>query len=114
MKNKKKEIIPNVIVFILIIVLSYILILSFGCSNPHEENNTEIAETRDPLKWPFASNSGWNTPVGDSAVYASYQNNFKQIEIPAMILGKAGIYALEVKSLGPVFTQQLIAELIFQ
>ena len=26
-------------------------------------------ELRNPLKWPFAANSIWNTPIGDSAVY---------------------------------------------
>jgi hypothetical protein len=30
---------------------------------------TGSAATRDPLKWPFASNSIWNMPIGSGAVY---------------------------------------------
>src|SRR3989344_6009640 len=28
-----------------------------------------FAAARDPLKWPFASDSIWNMPIGDGAVY---------------------------------------------
>jgi len=31
---------------------------------------TPAAQARDPLKWPFASTSIWNMPIGSNAVYA--------------------------------------------
>ena len=33
--------------------------------------STDAAATRDPLHWPFATTSIWNTPIGSGAVYVS-------------------------------------------
>jgi len=46
--------------------------------------------------------------LSGALVYASYRNNFNQIELPAKVLGKAGIYAIEVNSSGRVFTEKII------
>jgi hypothetical protein len=35
-----------------------------------------FSATRDPLAWPFATNSIWNTPIGSSAQYVSYQGTY--------------------------------------
>jgi len=74
MNKSKFKIVQYSTIIIIAIVISFFLLLSFGCSKALladnvEEDTNEIAETRDPLKWPFASNSIWNTPIGDSAVY---------------------------------------------
>ena len=47
--------------------------LSSANTNPNSSGyvapTTTTTTTRDPLKWPFASNSIWNMPIGSGAVY---------------------------------------------
>ncbi|HEY5590184.1 MAG TPA: hypothetical protein VIK55_04120, partial [Paludibacter sp.] len=48
---------------------SLFLVCTFLISCIQELSNKQELNTRDPLKWPFASNSIWNMPIGSKAVY---------------------------------------------
>ena len=58
MKKNNDKLYKYLATIIISIAISFILLLSFGCSKPLaadnvEEDNNEIAEIRDPFKWPF-------------------------------------------------------------
>jgi hypothetical protein len=44
-------------------------------SEPAPAPAPSTSETRDPLKWPFSSNSIWNMPIGSSAQYVAANLN---------------------------------------
>jgi hypothetical protein len=50
-----------------------------GPAHAHGHASATGAPARDPLHWPFASNSIWNMPIGANAVY-----------VPARLSGKPG------------------------
>ena len=52
---------------------SLFLVCTFLISCIQELSNKQELNTRDPLKWPFASNSIWNMPIGSKAVYVHAQ-----------------------------------------
>lgn len=55
----------------------YAQVIQFDCSGRANQlwqlaaPLTPHPVTRDPLKWPFAQNSIWNTPIGSGAVYVA-------------------------------------------
>ena len=69
MKNLKSKYLHFLLLGSSTLIVWILILPAFSYQNStHKPRNTEI-ETRDPYKWPFAANSIWNTPIGDSAVY---------------------------------------------
>lgn len=52
---------------------SYLLLTPLCLLLSHPRRTVAVDERRDPLRWPFAEDSIWNTPIGDQAVYVEAQ-----------------------------------------
>lgn len=48
---------------------SYVLLPSLHLFLSYPQRTVAVDDRRDPLTWPFAQDSIWNTPIGDQAIY---------------------------------------------